>query len=55
MQAEEKKTRTDLASLDPLARVRLLTNHGTMVEVDPNVPPRRYVWYAFSWTISKSI
>ncbi|XP_028172849.1 STAM-binding protein-like A isoform X1 [Ostrinia furnacalis] len=44
MQAEDKRTKhpTDLASLEPAARVKQLANYGTMVEVDPNVPPRRY-------------
>ncbi|KAL0832607.1 hypothetical protein ABMA28_000804 [Loxostege sticticalis] len=44
MQSEEKRTKqpTDLASLEPAIRVKQLANYGTMVEVDPNVPPRRY-------------
>ncbi|CAG9795293.1 unnamed protein product [Diatraea saccharalis] len=44
MQSEEKTTRqmVDLAALEPAARVKQLANYGIMVEVDPNVPPRRY-------------
>lgn len=44
MQAEGKSTKNtiDLVSLEPAARVKQLANYGTMVEVDPNVPPRRY-------------
>ncbi|CAK1545901.1 unnamed protein product [Leptosia nina] len=41
MQSPEKR-KTDLASLDPAFRVKQLANYGAMVEVDPNVPPRRY-------------
>lgn len=45
MQAEGKRRKksVDLASLEPAARVKQLANYGTMVEVDPNVPPRRYI------------
>ncbi|XP_045534941.1 STAM-binding protein-like A [Papilio machaon] len=32
----------DLASLEPAVRVKQLAHYGTMVEVDANVPPRRY-------------
>ncbi|CAG9136870.1 unnamed protein product [Plutella xylostella] len=44
MQSEEKRSRqnVDLASLEPSVRVKQLANYGAMVEVDPNVPPRRY-------------
>ncbi|XP_026737410.1 STAM-binding protein-like A [Trichoplusia ni] len=44
MQAEEKRTKStvDLASLDATARVKQLATYGAMVDVDPNVPPRRY-------------
>ncbi|CAH2265569.1 jg10099 [Pararge aegeria aegeria] len=43
MQSNEKRPKTmDLASLEPAARVKQLANFGAMVEVDPNVPPRRY-------------
>ncbi|XP_072940019.1 STAM-binding protein-like A [Epargyreus clarus] len=43
MQSSEKRTKTvDLASLEPAVRVKQLANYGTMVDVDPNVPPRRY-------------
>ncbi|XP_026321988.1 STAM-binding protein-like A [Hyposmocoma kahamanoa] len=44
MQSEEKRTRqsVDLASLEPAVRVKQLATYGAMVEVDPNVPPRRY-------------
>ncbi|OWR41029.1 amsh [Danaus plexippus plexippus] len=43
MQSIEKKGKTvDLASLEPAARVKQLANYGAMVDVDPNVPPRRY-------------
>ncbi|XP_049869647.1 STAM-binding protein-like A [Pectinophora gossypiella] len=43
MQIEEKRLRNaDLAALEPAARVKQLANYGAMVEVDPNVPPRRY-------------
>lgn len=43
MQAEEKRTKStvDLASLDATARVKQLATYGAMVDVDPNVPPRR--------------
>lgn len=43
MQSNEKRARNlDLASLEPAARVKQLANFSAMVEVDPNVPPRRY-------------
>ncbi|XP_063532775.1 STAM-binding protein-like A [Cydia strobilella] len=43
MQSQDKRPRqVELASLDPSARVKQLANYGAMVEVDPNVPPRRY-------------
>ncbi|KAL4708292.1 hypothetical protein ACJJTC_007698 [Scirpophaga incertulas] len=44
MQSTEKKSKQsfELAALDPAVRVKQLANYGTMVEVDPNVPPRRY-------------
>lgn len=44
MQAEAKRRKqsVDHASLEPSARVKQLASFGTMVEVDPNVPPRRY-------------
>ncbi|KAJ8727420.1 hypothetical protein PYW07_001539 [Mythimna separata] len=44
MQAEEKRSKpaVDLASLEPTARVKQLANYGAVVDVDPNVPPRRY-------------
>ncbi|XP_026755509.1 STAM-binding protein-like A [Galleria mellonella] len=43
MSAEKKNKQTlELASLEPAVRVKQLANYGTMVEVDPNVPPRRY-------------
>lgn len=44
MQAEEKRSKAtvDLASLEPTARVKQLANYGAVVDVDPNVPPRRY-------------
>lgn len=43
MQLEEKRPKhVDLASMEPSARVKQLANYGTMVDVDPNVPPRRY-------------
>ncbi|KOB66053.1 Amsh [Operophtera brumata] len=44
MQTEDKRRKqsVDLASLEPSARVKQLASYGTMVEVDPNVPPRRY-------------
>ncbi|CAH2071649.1 unnamed protein product, partial [Iphiclides podalirius] len=32
----------DLASLEPAVRVKQLAHYGTMVDVDFNVPPRRY-------------
>ncbi|XP_068631119.1 STAM-binding protein-like A [Battus philenor] len=40
----DKRTRqtTDLTSLEPAVRVKQLAHYGTMVEVDSNVPPRRY-------------
>lgn len=43
MQSEEKRSRqsVDLASLEPAVRVKQLATYGAMVEVDPNVPPRR--------------
>lgn len=42
MQSSEKSTKIlDLASLDPSTRVKQLANYGAIVEVDPNVPPRR--------------
>lgn len=42
MQAEEKRSKpSDLASLEPTARVKQLANYGAVVDVDPNVPPRR--------------
>lgn len=42
MHSIEKKGKTvDLASLEPAARVKQLANYGAMVDVDPNVPPRR--------------
>lgn len=42
MQSSEKRTKMlDLASLEPATRVKQLANYGTVVEVDPNVPPRR--------------
>lgn len=45
MQVEEKRSRqvADLAALDPSARVKQLAHSGADVEVDPNVPPRRFV------------
>ncbi|KAM3961012.1 STAM-binding protein-like A [Aphomia sociella] len=43
MSSEKKSKQTlDLASLEPAARVKQLANYGTIVEVDPNIPPRRY-------------
>ncbi|KAJ8733455.1 hypothetical protein PYW08_001753 [Mythimna loreyi] len=44
MQAEDKRSKptVDLASLEPTARVKQLANYGAVVDVDPNVPPRRY-------------
>lgn len=44
MQTDEKRTKPpiDLASLEPTARVKQLANYGAMVDVDANVPPRRY-------------
>ncbi|XP_041970791.1 STAM-binding protein-like A [Aricia agestis] len=43
MQSAEKRNKTvDLGSWEPAARVKQLANYGAMVEVDPNVPPRRY-------------
>ncbi|CAH0702777.1 unnamed protein product [Spodoptera exigua] len=44
MQTEEKRSKqvVDLASLEPNTRVKQLANYGAMVDVDPNVPPRRY-------------
>ncbi|XP_050669951.1 STAM-binding protein-like A [Leptidea sinapis] len=42
MQSAEKRNKTDLASLEPAYRVKQLANYGAMVEVDSNVPPRRY-------------
>uniref|UniRef100_A0A2A4JEZ5 MPN domain-containing protein n=1 Tax=Heliothis virescens TaxID=7102 RepID=A0A2A4JEZ5_HELVI len=44
MQTEEKRSKptVDLASLEPTARVKQLANYGAVVDVDPNVPPRRY-------------
>ncbi|CAH0729293.1 unnamed protein product, partial [Brenthis ino] len=43
MQSSEKRTKMlDLASLEPATRVKQLASYGTVVEVDPNVPPRRY-------------
>lgn len=44
MQSEEKRVKQtiDLASMEPAARVKQLANYGTIVEVDSNVPPRRY-------------
>ncbi|XP_047526044.1 STAM-binding protein [Pieris napi] len=41
MQSSEKRE-TNLAALEPAFRVKQLANYGAMVEVDPNVPPRRY-------------
>ena len=42
MQSSEKSTKIlDLASLEPTTRVKQLANYGAIVEVDPNVPPRR--------------
>ena len=43
MQAEEKRSKpsVDLAALEPTARVKQLANYGAVVDVDPNVPPRR--------------
>ncbi|CAG4991729.1 unnamed protein product [Parnassius apollo] len=40
----DKRTRQneDLAALEPAVRVKQLAHYGTMVEVDSNVPPRRY-------------
>ncbi|CAH2105418.1 unnamed protein product [Euphydryas editha] len=43
MQSTEKHNKpVDLASMEPANRVKQLANYGAMVEVDPNVPPRRY-------------
>ncbi|KAI8424118.1 hypothetical protein MSG28_002719 [Choristoneura fumiferana] len=43
MQNEKRpKPHVDLASLEPSVRVKQLATYGAMVEVDPNVPPRRY-------------
>ncbi|XP_045494157.1 STAM-binding protein-like A [Colias croceus] len=42
MQSSEKHMKTDLASLEPAFRIKQLANYGAMVDVDPNVPPRRY-------------
>ncbi|XP_047528666.1 STAM-binding protein-like A [Vanessa atalanta] len=43
MQSTEKRSKSlDLASMEPATRVKQLANYGAMVEVDPNVPPRRY-------------
>ncbi|GBP63528.1 STAM-binding protein-like [Eumeta japonica] len=44
MQSEEKTNRrvTELAALEPAVRVKQLATFGAMVEVDTNVPPRRY-------------
>lgn len=43
MQSEEKRTiiQND-SSLEPSTRVKQLAQYGAMVDVDPNVPPRRY-------------
>lgn len=42
MQSTEKRTKSvDLISMEPATRVKQLANFGAMVEVDPNVPPRR--------------
>lgn len=47
MQTEEKRSKqaVDLASLEPNTRVKQLANYGAMVDVDPNVPPRRWVHF----------
>lgn len=43
MQAEEKRMRqNESPSMEPTSRVKQLAYYGAMVEVDPNVPPRRY-------------
>ncbi|XP_075971464.1 STAM-binding protein-like A [Anticarsia gemmatalis] len=45
MQTDDEKRMkptVDFASLEPAARVKQLANYGAMVDVDPNVPPRRY-------------
>lgn len=44
MQADDKRAKAtiDLASLESTARVKQLANYGAMVDVDANVPPRRY-------------
>ncbi|XP_050343922.1 STAM-binding protein-like A [Nymphalis io] len=43
MQSTEKRSKSvDLAAMEPATRVKQLANYGAMVEVDPNVPPRRY-------------
>ncbi|XP_013200282.2 STAM-binding protein-like A [Amyelois transitella] len=44
MMSEDRRSKQpiELASLEPGVRVKQLANYGTMVEVDTNVPPRRY-------------
>ncbi|XP_053604195.1 STAM-binding protein-like A [Plodia interpunctella] len=44
MMSEDRRSKhpVELASLEPGVRVKQLANYGTMVEIDINVPPRRY-------------
>lgn len=33
----------DMGTVEPHARIRALASYGNMVEVDPNIPIRRFI------------